>query len=56
VDTLDDVQLKAEQIEKLYETLEDLNVDVIDDEIEQEVSPKSEDEPEQEYDLSMPRA
>jgi len=56
VDTLDDVQLKAEQIEKLYETLEDLNVDVIDDEIEQEVSPKSEDEPEQEYDLSMPES
>jgi RNA polymerase primary sigma factor len=54
MDTLDDVQLKAEQIEKLYETLEDLNVDVIDDEIEQDVSPKGEEEQEQEFDLSMP--
>ncbi len=54
LDTLDDVQLKAEQIEKLYETLEDLNVDVIDDEIEQDASPKGEEEQEQEFDLSMP--
>ena len=56
VDTLDDVQLKAEQIEKLYEALEDLNVDVIDDEIEKEVTPKGEEEAEQEYDLSVPES
>ncbi len=55
VDSLDDVQLRPEQIEKLYETLEDLNVDVIDEEIEKEVAKTEDDaEPEQTFDLTMP--
>lgn len=36
MDTLEDVQLRPDQIEKLYETLEDMNVDVIEEEIQAE--------------------
>jgi len=53
MDTLEDVQLRPEQIEKLYESLEEMNVDVIDDEIQAEVE-KPEDEAEKEFDVSIP--
>ncbi len=55
IDTLEDVQLKPDQVEKLYETLEELNVDVIDDDIEKEVA-KVDEEGETEYDLSIPES
>ena len=37
MDALEDVDLKAEQIDKLYEVLEDLNIDIIDEDIEDEL-------------------
>ena len=37
MDILDEVALDPEQIEKLYETLEELNIDVIDEEDEKEI-------------------
>ncbi len=45
IDALEDVQLRPDQVEKLYETLEEMNVDVLDDEIEieQEVEKAGED-------------
>ncbi|MEG1657224.1 MAG: RNA polymerase sigma factor RpoD [Christensenellaceae bacterium] len=52
MDTLEDAQLKPDQIEKLYETLEELNIDVLDEEIEAEV-PKVVEE-EREFEISMP--
>ena len=53
-EALEDVQLRADQVEKLYETLEEMNVDVIDDEIEKEVT-KSEDDGEPEFtEIAMP--
>jgi RNA polymerase primary sigma factor len=52
MDTLEDVQLKPDQIEKLYETLEELNVDVIDDDIAAE--PAKEDEVAEEFEIAMP--
>lgn len=58
VDTLDDVQLRADQIEKLYDSLEDMNIDVIEDDIESEAQEtKASDESEsevQEIDLAIP--
>ena len=42
-DILDDLELKPEQLEKLYDVLEDMNVDIIDEEIEKEL-PKLETE------------
>jgi len=42
-DILDDLELKPEQLEKLYDVLEDLNVDIIDEDIEKEL-PKLADE------------
>lgn len=53
MDMLEDVQLRPEQIEKLYESLEEMNVDVLDDDIQTEVE-KPEDEAEKEFDISMP--
>lgn len=51
---VDDAHAAPDQIDKLYETLEDLNIDVLDDEIEKEV-PKAEEEPEAaDFELSMP--
>jgi RNA polymerase primary sigma factor len=52
-DALEDIQLRPEQVERLYEMLEEQNVDVIDEEIEREVS-KSDEDPDQDFDLSMP--
>ncbi len=53
-DTLDDLQLKPEQMEHLYEVLEDMNIDVIDDEIEKDL-PKLEIEEEVDFlEISMP--
>jgi len=43
MDALEDVDLKSEQIDKLYEALEDLNIDIIDEDIEKEL-PKLEEE------------
>ena len=42
-DLLEEVELKPEQMEKLYDVLEDLNVDVIDEEIEKELPKLEED-------------
>ncbi len=53
MDTLDDAMIQTDQMEKLYETLEEMNIDVIDDDIDEEV-PKIEDEAEIEFDISMP--
>ena len=53
VDALEDVQLKPEQVERLYESLEEQNVDVIDDDIEKEVSKAAEDS-DQEFEIAMP--
>lgn len=51
---VDDAHAAPDQIDKLYETLEDLNIDVLDDEIEKEV-PKAEEETEAaDFELSMP--
>ena len=40
---LDDTELKPEQLEKLYDILEDMNIDIIDEDIEKEL-PKLESE------------
>ncbi len=53
---IDDAHAAPDQIDKLYEALEELNIDVLDDEIEKEV-PKAEDETEAEvvdFEISMP--
>ena len=42
-DILDDTELKPEQLEKLYDVLEDMNIDIIDEDIEKEL-PKLESE------------
>ena len=42
-DILDDTELKPEQLEKLYDILEDMNIDIIDEDIEKEL-PKLESE------------
>ena len=52
--SLDDVQLRPDQIEKLYESLEELNIDVIDEEIEKEVPAKAEEEETHDFELTMP--
>ncbi|HCS73831.1 MAG TPA: RNA polymerase sigma factor RpoD [Clostridiales bacterium] len=43
MDMLEEVDLQPEQIEKVYETLESLGIDVIDEAAEEEVSPDKED-------------
>ncbi len=51
---VDDTHAVPDQIDKLYEMLEDLNIDVIDDDIEKEV-PALEDEAETtDFEISMP--
>ncbi len=51
---IDDAHAVPEQIDKLYEALEEQNIDVLDDEIEKEV-PKAEEETEVvDFELSMP--
>ncbi len=50
--SLDDVPLRPDQIEKLYETLEEQNIDVIDEEVEKE-SEKA-DEEVSDFEISMP--
>ncbi|MEA4852810.1 MAG: RNA polymerase sigma factor RpoD [Christensenella sp.] len=52
--SLDDVQLRPDQIEKLYESLEELNIDVIDEEIEKEAPAKAEEEETHDFELTMP--
>lgn len=42
-DSISDVDIRPDQMEKLYEALEELNIDIIDEEIEKEL-PKMEDE------------
>lgn len=53
MDALDDVILRPDQIERLYESLEELNVDVIDEDIEREL-PKELEEGEKEFEIAMP--
>lgn len=52
VGSLDDVQLRPDQIEKLYETLEEQNIDVIDDEIVKEEEKHEEEVGD--FEISMP--
>ncbi len=55
MDALEDVDIKPEQIEKLYEVLEDLKVDILDDNmIEDEIVTQDEDFDETNLDLSIP--
>ncbi len=53
MDALDDVILRPDQIERLYESLEESNVDVIDEDIEREL-PKEVEEGEKEFEIAMP--
>lgn len=53
MDALDDVILRPDQIERLYESLEELNVDVIDEDIEREL-PKEVEQGEKEFEIAMP--
>jgi len=53
MDALDDVILRPDQIERLYESLEELNVDVIDEDIEREL-PKELEEGDKEFEIAMP--
>lgn len=52
--SLDDVQLRPDQIEKLYETLEEQNIDVIDEEVETEKETEKAEEEVSDFDISMP--
>ena len=54
MDALDDVILRPEQIEHLYESLEALNVDVIDEEMNQDIVKTEIESEEKEFDISMP--
>lgn len=51
MDTLEEIELEADQIEKVYETLESLGIDVIDD---MESEPDVAEETENELDISIP--
>ena len=54
METIDDTVLRPEQLEHLYEKLEELNVDVIDEDVEQVDNTELTDSEETEYDISMP--
>ena len=54
METIDDTVLRPEQLEHLYEKLEELNVDVIDEDVEQVDNAELTDSEETEYDISMP--
>ena len=54
MDALDDVILRPDQIERLYESLEELNVDVIDEDIERELPKDLEEGVDKEFEIAMP--
>ncbi len=54
MDALDDVILRPEQIERLYESLEELNVDVIDEDIERDLPKDLEEGIDKEFEIAMP--
>lgn len=54
MDALDDVILRPDQIERLYESLEELNVDVIDEEIERDLPKDLDDGIDKEFEIAMP--
>lgn len=54
MDALDDVILRPDQIERLYESLEELNVDVIDEDIERELPKDLEEGIDKEFEIAMP--
>lgn len=54
MDALDDVILRPDQIERLYESLEELNVDVIDEDIEREIPKDLEEGIDKEFEIAMP--
>ena len=54
METIDDTVLRPEQLETLYEKLEELNIDVIDEEVDVVEEAESENGEETDYDISMP--
>lgn len=54
MDALEDVEIKPEQIEKLYEVLEDMKVDILDDNLDEDMVGQEEDFDEANLDLSVP--